>query len=124
MTLILNFLLLAVQAFACPTNAPDSYVSSGEKTNRAFHNPEKTVSIVVTCDDRISGTSAEEGLKLLGDLHKVRPNLAYVEIKKEALRLYSTFGEHPVQVAVVAKNASAMKSANEDVIRYLSDESK
>lgn len=122
MTSILAFILLTIQAVACPTNPPDSYVSAGEKAKRAFHNSEKTVSIVVTCDDRISATSAKDGLKLLGDLHQVRPNLAYVEIKNEAIRIYSTLGKNPVQVAVVARNASAMKSANDDVIKYLTDE--
>jgi len=106
--------LLSAEALACSSNAPLGFTKSAKSDT--FVNAEKTVSISVKCDSKLSPKEIIEAMGSLGQL-KTAKSVHFVDLVPGTVRTF--IGRDSVQFTAVAKTPEALEKATPAIIETL-----
>lgn len=106
-------------ALACPQGVPRDFIFSSNTKDRSYTNVNKTVEVIVKCDERVKPIEAIKALHMIGPVHFISKSISYAELKAGAMRLYIGTTSGVTQVAVIAKTPEALEKAAPAIIEYL-----
>ncbi|PIS11097.1 MAG: hypothetical protein COT73_05815 [Bdellovibrio sp. CG10_big_fil_rev_8_21_14_0_10_47_8] len=111
--------LFPLNALACPDFTLAGFDHISQQKGQVYADKAKTVTLVVSCKERVDQKIVTEALGLLGKVQALNQKISYVEMKKGAMRIYATNSPTFVQVSLVAKSPGALERAEAKIIKML-----